>query len=56
MKQRTQTRKPRLGQASHIGLFRAPTANLNNFAGLDFLDGQDQGWKVLAQVFQAIGG
>ncbi len=43
-------------QGSHIGLFRARTANLKNFAGLDFLDGQDHGWKVLAQVFQAIGG
>jgi len=43
-------------QGSHVGLFRALTANLNNFAGLDFLNSRDQGWKVLAQVFQAIGG
>ena len=58
-------------QRSHVALFchassrcaahglrvlQPPTANLNNFPGLDFLEGQDQGRKVLAQVFQAIGG
>jgi hypothetical protein len=43
-------------QEFHVGLFRAPTANLNSFPGLDFLEGQDQCRKMLAQVFEAIGG
>ena len=43
-------------QEPHVGLFRAPTANLDNFPGLDFLEGQDQGRNVLAQMFQTVGG